>query len=111
MAEIKTEVLAHGAFANGSCYANVIPLLTAKGLKAIAVQNPLSSLADDLKAIRRTLSQQGGPVLLAGHSWGGAVITEAGNDPQVAGLVYVAAGAPNSVESFSDWWKGCTVCG
>jgi hypothetical protein len=78
-AEINTVVLARGAFADGSCYAKVIPLLTAKGLKAIAVQNPLSSLADDAKGVRRTLSQQEGPVLLV------AVITEAGNDPQVAG--------------------------
>jgi pimeloyl-ACP methyl ester carboxylesterase len=106
IAEIKTVVLVHGAFADGSCYAKVIPLLTSKGLKAIAKQNPLSSLADDVKAVRHTLSQQEGPVLLVGHSWGGAVITEAGNDPQVAGLVYVAAGAPNSGESLNDWWKG-----
>ena len=84
------------------------PLLTAKGLNAIAVQNPLSSLADDAKAVKRTITQQEGPVLLVGHSWGGAVITEAGNDPQVAGLVYVAAGAPNSGESFNDWWKDYT---
>ena len=104
MAEIKTVVLVHGA-SDGSCYAKVIPLLTAKGLKAIAVQNPWSSLADDVEAVKRTLSQQEGPVLLVGHSWGGAVITEAGNDPQVAGLVYVAAGAPNSDESFNGWWK------
>jgi pimeloyl-ACP methyl ester carboxylesterase len=81
------------------------PLLTAKSLKAIALQNPLSSLADDVKAVKRTLSLQVRPVVLVGHSWGGAVITEAGNHPQVAGLVYVAAGAPNSGESFSDWWK------
>jgi pimeloyl-ACP methyl ester carboxylesterase len=105
MAEIKTVVLVHGAFADGSSWAKVIPLLTAKGLKAVAVQNPLSSLADDVVAVKRALSQQEGPVLLAGHSWGGAVITEAGNDPQVAGLVYVAAGAPNSGESFNDWGK------
>ena len=108
MAEIKTVVLVHGGFADGSCYAKVIPLLTAKGLKAIAVQNPLSSLADDVKAVKRTLTQQEGPVLLVGHSWGGVVITEAGNDPQVAGLVYVAAAAPNSGESFNDWLKGYT---
>jgi pimeloyl-ACP methyl ester carboxylesterase len=108
MAEIKTVVLVHGAFADGSSYAKVVPLLTAKDLKAIAVQNPLSSLADDAKAVKRTLSQQDGRVLLVGHSWGGAVITEAGNDPQVAGLVYIAAGAPNSAESFNDWWKDYT---
>lgn len=105
MAEIKTVILVHGAFADGSCWAKVIPLLTAKGLKAVAVQNPLSSLADDVAAVKRTLSQQEGPVLLVGNSWGGAVITEAGNEPEVAGLVYVAAGAPNSGESFNDWWK------
>jgi pimeloyl-ACP methyl ester carboxylesterase len=108
MAEIKTVVLVHGGFADGSCYAKVIPLLTAKGLKAIAAQSPMSSLVDDVKAVKRTLSQQEGPVLLVGHSWGGAVITEAGNDPQVAGLVYIAAGAPNSGESFNDWLKGYT---
>jgi pimeloyl-ACP methyl ester carboxylesterase len=85
MAEIKTVVLVYGAFAEGSCYAKVIPLVTAKGLNTIAVQNPLSSLADDVKAVKRTISQQEGPVLLVGHSWGGAAITEAGNDPQVAG--------------------------
>jgi pimeloyl-ACP methyl ester carboxylesterase len=108
MAEIKTVVLVHGGFADGSCYAKVIPLLAAKGLKAIAAQRPMSSLADDVKAVKRTLSEQEGPVLLVGHSWGGAVITEAGNDPQVAGLVYIAAGAPNSGESFNDWLKGYT---
>ena len=66
----------------------------------------MSSLADDVAAVKRTLSQQEGPVLLVEHSWGGAVITEAGNDPQVAGLVYVAARAPNNGESFNDWWEG-----
>jgi pimeloyl-ACP methyl ester carboxylesterase len=105
MAEIKTVVLVHGAFGDGSGYAKVIPFLTAKGLKVVAVQNRLSSLAVDVKAVKRTLSQQEGPVLLVGHSWGGAVITEAGKDPQVAGLVYVAARAPNNGESFNDWWK------
>jgi pimeloyl-ACP methyl ester carboxylesterase len=77
----------------------------ARGLKAIAVQNPLSSLADDVKAAHRVIEMQDGPVLLAGHSWGGAVITEAGNHPQVSGLVYVAAGAPDSGQSFQDWWQ------
>ena len=105
MAEIKTVVLVHGGFADGSCYAKVIPLLTARGLKAIAVQNPMSSLADDVRSVKRTITQQEGPVLLIGHSWGGVVITEVGNDPQVAGLVYVAAAAPDSGESFNDWAK------
>lgn len=106
---IKTIVLVHGAFADGSCWAKVIPLLTKRGLKAIAVQNPLSSLADDVVAAHRVIAMQDGPVLLAGHSWGGAVITEAGNHPQVKGLVYVAAGAPDSGQSFADWWKDYTL--
>jgi pimeloyl-ACP methyl ester carboxylesterase len=90
---INTIVLVHGAFADGSCWAKVIPLLTKRGLRAIAVQNPLSSLADDVTAAHRVIGMQEGPVLLVGHSWGGAVITEAGNHPQVKGLVYIAAGA------------------
>ena len=102
---IGTIVLVHGAFADGSCWAKVIPLLTKRGLKAIAVQNPLSSLADDVTATHRVVNMQDGPVLMVGHSWGGAVITEAGNHPQVKGLVYVAAGAPDSGQSFDDWWK------
>ena len=105
---IKTIVLVHGAFADGSCWAKVIPLLTKRGLKAIAVQNPLSSLTDDVLAAHRVIGMQDGPVLLVGHSWGGAVITEAGNHPQVKGLVYVAAGAPDSDQSFTDWWKDYT---
>jgi pimeloyl-ACP methyl ester carboxylesterase len=102
---IGTVVLVHGAFADGSCWAKVIPLLAKRKLKAIAVQNPLSSLADDVKAAHRVVDAQEGPVLMVGHSWGGAVITEAGNHPQVKGLVYVAAGAPDSGQSFDDWWK------
>jgi pimeloyl-ACP methyl ester carboxylesterase len=105
---IKTIVLVHGAFADGSCWAKVVPLLTKRGLKAIAVQNPLSSLADDVVATHRVIGMQDGPVLMAGHSWGGAVITEAGNHPQVKGLVYIAAGAPDSGQSFGDWWKDYT---
>jgi pimeloyl-ACP methyl ester carboxylesterase len=72
----------HGAFADGSSYAKVIPLLEAKG-----PQNPLSSLADDVATTRRVLADQNGPVILVGHSWAGTVISEAGNDPQVAGVV------------------------
>jgi pimeloyl-ACP methyl ester carboxylesterase len=102
---ISTVVLVHGAFADGSCWAKVIPLLAERGLKAIAVQNPLSSLADDVTAAHRVVDVQESPVLMVGHSWGGAVITEAGNHPQVKGLVYVAAGAPDSGQSFNDWWK------
>jgi pimeloyl-ACP methyl ester carboxylesterase len=105
---IKTIVLVHGAFADGSCWAKVIPLLMKRGLKAIAVQNPLSSLADDVTAAHRVIEMQNGPVLLAGHSWGGAVISEAGNHAQVKGLVYVAAGVPDDGQSFGDWWKNYT---
>src|ERR1700745_1526116 len=102
---IKTIVLVHGAFADGSCWAKVIPLLTQRGVEASGGQNPLSSLADDVTAAHRVIGMQDGPVLLVGHSWGGAVITEAGNHPQVKGLVYVAAGAPDSGQSFDEWWK------
>lgn len=103
---IGTVVLVHGAFADGSCWAKVIPLLAKNGLTAVAVQNPLSSLADDVVAAHRVIEMQQGPVLLVGHSWGGAVITEAGNHAQVKGLVYISAGAPDSGQSFGDWWDG-----
>jgi len=106
---IGTVVLVHGAFADGSCWAKVIPLLTKRGLKALAVQNPLSSLADDVVATHRVVNMQSGPVLMVGHSWGGAVITEAGNHPKVKALVYVAAGAPDSGQSFGDWWKPASM--
>ncbi|WP_240543650.1 alpha/beta hydrolase [Spirosoma foliorum] len=80
----------------------MIPLLEAKGLTAIAVQNPLTSLADDVAAAKRAIASLHGPVLLVGHSWGGVVISEAGNDPNVAGLVYVAAFAPDDAQSLVD---------
>jgi predicted alpha/beta hydrolase family esterase len=73
-------VLVHGTWADGSSWAKVIPLLTAKGYHVTAVQNPLSSLADDVAATKRAIALQDGPVLLVGHSWGGVVITEAGTD-------------------------------
>src|SRR6202041_3579193 len=76
-----------------------IPILQAKGLNVAAVQNPLTSIADDVAATNRIINAQDGPVLLAGHSYGGAVITEAGNNPKVAGLVYVAAFAPDEGET------------
>ena len=95
-------VLVHGAFADGSSYADVIPYLTRAGLKATAVQNPLTSFADDVAATKRAFARQHGPVLLVGHSYGGVVITEAGNDSRVKGLVYLAAIAPDVGESTSD---------
>lgn len=99
---VKNIVLVHGAFADGSSWSKVIPLLEAKGFKVTAVQNPLTSLRDDVEATRRIIALQDGPVLLVGHSWGGVVISEAGNDPKVAGLVYVAAFAPDNGESLND---------
>ncbi|MFB3908560.1 MAG: alpha/beta fold hydrolase [Candidatus Eisenbacteria bacterium] len=98
-------VLVHGAFADGSSYAKVIPLLQAKGFRVTAVQNPLSSLADDVAATRRALALQDGPVILVGHSWAGMVISEAGNDPKVVGLVYIAAIVPDDGQTANDVLK------
>ena len=92
---VKNIVLVHGAFADGTSWGKVIPILEARGFHAVAVQNPLTSLSDDVNATRRIIALQDGPVILVGHSWGGAVITEAGDDPKVAGLVYVAAWMPD----------------
>jgi pimeloyl-ACP methyl ester carboxylesterase len=103
---VKNVVLVHGAFADGSSWAKVIPLLQARGYNVIAVQNPLTSLADDVAATQRAIAQLRGPVLLVGHSWAGVVITEAGNDPRVAGLLYVAALAPDDNQSLADVVKG-----
>src|ERR1700729_4350978 len=100
MSSIKNIVLVHGAWADGSSWSKVLPLLQAKGFHAVAVQNPLSSIADDVASTNRLINAQDGPVLLVGHSYGGAVITEAGNNPKVVGMVYVAAYAPDDGESF-----------
>jgi pimeloyl-ACP methyl ester carboxylesterase len=102
----KTVVLVHGAFADGSSWEKVIPLLQAKGLQVIAVQNPLTSLADDVAAVQRVIASLPGPIILVGHSWGGMSLTEAGADPKVAALVYVAAFAPDVGESAGDLGKG-----
>src|SRR3989442_15104516 len=98
-------VLVHGAWADGSSWAKVVPLLEAAGLHVVAVQNPLTSLQDDVAAVQRAIALQDGPVLLVGHSYGGAVITEAGTDPKVAGLVYVAAFAPDAGHGVLDLGK------
>ena len=97
----KNIVLVHGAWADGSCWSRVIALLQAKGFHVVAVQNPLTSLADDVAATKRIIALQDGPVILVGHSYAGVVITEAGNDPKVVGLVYVAAFAPGEGESIN----------
>jgi pimeloyl-ACP methyl ester carboxylesterase len=98
---VKNIVLVHGAWADGSCWSGVIALLQAKGFHVVAVQNPLSSLADDVAATKRIIALQDGPVILVGHSYAGVVITEAGNEPKVVGLVYVAAFAPGEGESIN----------
>ncbi|WP_204562118.1 alpha/beta fold hydrolase [Azospirillum palustre] len=97
-----TVVLVHGAWADGSSWQRVIPLLLEKNVPVVAVQNPTSSLADDVKATRQALAGIDGSVVLVGHSWGGAVITEAGNDPKVKALVYVAAFAPKAGETLGE---------
>jgi pimeloyl-ACP methyl ester carboxylesterase len=99
-------VLVHGAFADGSSWAQVIPLLQAQGVKVIAIQNPLTSLEDDVVAAQRAIANQPGKVVLVGHSWGGTVITQAGADPKVAALVYVAAFAPDVGQSTTQLSKG-----
>jgi pimeloyl-ACP methyl ester carboxylesterase len=92
-------ILVHGAWADGSSWSKVIPLLNAKGLNVTAVQLPLTSLADDVATVKRAIALETGPVVLVGHSYGGVVITEAGNDAKVSGLVYVAAFAPDAGQS------------
>jgi pimeloyl-ACP methyl ester carboxylesterase len=94
-------VLVHGAFADGSGWEGVYRILKKDGHAVSIVQHPTLSLADDVAAVRRIVSAQTGPVILVGHSYGGAVITEAGNDPKVAVLVYIAAFAPDKGESVS----------
>jgi pimeloyl-ACP methyl ester carboxylesterase len=93
-------VLVHGAYADGSSWAAVIERLQRDGLTVRAVQNPLTSLAEDVAYTRRTLAVQDGPTILAGHSFAGTVITEAGIDPHVVGLVYVAARGPDADEDY-----------
>jgi pimeloyl-ACP methyl ester carboxylesterase len=110
----KNVVLVHGLYADGSSWIDVIPYLQRAGLNVTAVQNPLTSLADDVAATRRVLASQDGPTVLVGHSFAGTIISEAGNDPKVSALVYVAARAPDagefrpkialSIRSWSDFW-------
>lgn len=99
---VKNIVLVHGAFADGSSWSKVIPLLQSQGYNVVAVQNPLTSFADDVVATKRAITQADGPVLLVGHSYGGMVISEAGKDPKVAGLLYVAALVPEEGQNVND---------
>ena len=98
---VKNIVLVHGGFVDGSGWQGVYDLLKKEGYAVSIVQNPTISLADDVAVTKRTLATQNGPVILVGHSYGGAVITEAGNDPKVAGLVYITAFALDKGESVS----------
>jgi pimeloyl-ACP methyl ester carboxylesterase len=99
-APVNNVVLVHGAYADGSSWSEVIARLQQAGIHVTAVQNPLTSLADDVEATRRILALQDGPTILVGHSWAGTVISEAGVDPHVVGLVYVAARAPDAGEDY-----------
>lgn len=105
-AGLKNVVLVHGAYADGFSWSKVIPLLDAKGFNIIAVQMPLTSLAEDVAVTKRAIARLEGPVLLVGHSYAGMVITEAGNDPKVAGLVYISALIPNDGQAVVDVVKG-----
>lgn len=102
----KNVVLLHGAFADGSGWRKVYDDLTGRGYAVTIVQNPLTSLADDVAATKRALDRQDGPTILVGHSWGGTVITEAGVHPKVAGLVYVSALAPDAGQTTSEQYAG-----
>ena len=96
---VKNVVIVHGAFADGSGWRRVAEILGKDGYTVSVVQEPLTSLADDVAATKRVLDLQQGPTLLVGHSYGGVVITEAGNEPNVAGLAYIAAFIPDKGES------------
>jgi pimeloyl-ACP methyl ester carboxylesterase len=96
---VKNVVLVHGGFVDGSGWEGVYSALKKKGYNVTIVQNPTTSLADDVEVTKRAIAAQDGPVILVGHSYGGVVITESGNDPKVAGLVYIAAFAPDMGES------------
>jgi pimeloyl-ACP methyl ester carboxylesterase len=102
---VKNVVLVHGGFVDGSGWQGVYDLLKKDGYDVSIVQNPTISLADDVAVTKRILAAQNGPAILVGHSYGGVVITEAGNDPKVAGLVYIAAFAPDKGESVSSLIK------
>ncbi|MDN4587372.1 alpha/beta hydrolase [Xenophilus aerolatus] len=105
-APARNVVLVHGAFADGSGWRGVYDKLTARGYRVTVVQNPLTSLADDVAATQRALARQDGPTILVGHSWGGTVITEAGVDPKVVGLVYVSALSPDAGETTAEQYTG-----
>jgi pimeloyl-ACP methyl ester carboxylesterase len=96
---VKNILLIHGTFTDGSGWQSVFKILTAKGYNVTVVQNPCSSLEDDVAAVKRAMDRETGPCILVGHSYGGSVITEAGSDDRVLGLVYVDAFVPDSGET------------
>lgn len=100
-AAVRNVVLAHGLYADGSCWSDVIPRLQAAGLNLTSVQNPLTTLADSVEATRRVLARQDGATVLVGHSFAGTIVSEVGVDPKVAALVYVAARAPDAGEDYA----------
>src|ERR1700746_3604665 len=102
MAKASNVILVHGAWADGSSWSKVILLLQARGLRVTAVQLPLNSFDADVATVKRAIALDDGPVILVGHSYGGAVITEAGNDPKVVGLAYIAAFAPDAGQAVGD---------
>src|SRR4249919_2376242 len=102
---VKNVLLIHGGFVDGSGWQGVYDLLKKDGYNVSIVQNPTTSLADDVAVTKRMLAAQNGPAILVGHSYGGVVITESGTDPKVAGLVYIAAFAPDKGESVSSLIK------
>jgi pimeloyl-ACP methyl ester carboxylesterase len=104
-AAVRNVVLVHGLYADGSSWSNVILQLQAAGLRVTAVQNPLTTFADDVAAVRRALAMQDGPTVLAAHSYGGMVATQAGVAPNVTALVYVAARAPDAHEDYTSLAK------
>jgi len=108
-APAKNVVLVHGAFADGAGWRGVYDQLTQRGYRVTIVQNPLTSLADDVAATQRALARQDGPTVLVGHSWGGTVITEAGVDPKVSALVYVSALSPDAGETTAQQYTGFTT--
>lgn len=106
---VRNVVLVHGAFADGSGWRGVHDQLTSRGYRVTIVQNPLTSFADDVAATKRAIDRLDGPAILVGHSWGGTIITEAGVDPKIAGLVYVSALSPDAGETTAQQYAGFTT--
>jgi pimeloyl-ACP methyl ester carboxylesterase len=102
---VKNILLVHGGFVDGSGWEDVYQILKRNGFSVTIVQNPTTSLPDDVAVTRRAIAAQDGPTILVGHSYGGVVITEAGNDPKVSGVVYIAAFAPDKGESVASLIK------